>query len=142
MKLSALLALALFVSATAHAVPQDNETVWLTNGKAVYTEPSGIFWSLTKVKEIDGSTLTIGCQSGPFTPYAVDGRITFSDVTVIDAGRMGQPVTKGIRAESRKYARTAEECYGVLKWFANEINKRGGRARIILNNTTGEVNVE
>ncbi|MGZ3693340.1 MAG: hypothetical protein ACXWQO_03990 [Bdellovibrionota bacterium] len=141
----ALLAAALCATATltAHAAPANSEVVWITAAKAVYTPPSGIFWGSVNVKEADGSKLHIGCQSGPFTPYAVDGRITFSDVTAGKPDAYGRPgPTTGTNVMSRHYANDAQTCEGILQWFAKEINKRNGHAKIRLDGNTEDVFVE
>src|SRR5471030_968217 len=74
-----LLALATHFPGVAKADPAGSQTVWILAGKAQYTPSGAITWGMINVKEADGGMLSIGCQSGPFTPYDVDGKIELVD---------------------------------------------------------------
>ena len=137
-----LLLLAALTTSLAQAAPVGNETVWYVT-KAIYNGPQGILWGLTKAKELDGSTLTFGCQSGPFTPHASDGRLRISDVTQKrdpNDPRGLRVITTGTAEISKRYADGAESCENLLKWVAKTINQ-SHRSRVALDRSTGEISI-
>ena len=126
----------------AHADPEQSQTVWNIKGRAVFTPSKGIFWFHTDVKEVDGTNLSISCQSGPFTPYAVDGRVQIEDIHQGKPDQLGRPGPMlGVNKMTRVYANGADDCEKVVRWFADQINQRGGNAQIVLNDLTGDVTV-